>query len=107
MRPPYTATDVRLSHNAVNHVAEEVEAGGDVPLASDLREARKKSGLRLIDVAKHLGVTHATVSRWEGGLDLARLRAELAADAPPAGMLPPAPEPSFHTPAQRSLDDDD
>lgn len=53
------------------------------------------------------GVATLVVSRWEGGLDLPRLRAELAAGPPPAGTLPPAPAPSFHTPAQRTLDDDD
>ncbi len=53
------------------------------------------------------GVVTLVVSRWEGGLDLARVRTELAAGPPPAGALPAAPEPAFHTPAQRTLDDAD
>lgn len=36
-------------------------------LAASLREARRRTSLNLVDVARSLNVTHATVSRWETG----------------------------------------
>lgn len=53
------------------------------------------------------GVATLAVSRWEGTLDLARLRAELDAGPHAATPSSEAPEPTFATPAQRDLDDPD
>lgn len=36
-------------------------------LSKELREARKRTNLKLTDVADRLGKSHATVSRWETG----------------------------------------
>lgn len=36
-------------------------------LSKELREARKRTSLKLTDVADRLGTSHATVSRWETG----------------------------------------
>lgn len=36
-------------------------------LAEAIRQCRKKHGYRQVDLAKELGVTNITVSRWERG----------------------------------------
>jgi DNA-binding XRE family transcriptional regulator len=41
--------------------------GVDVDGAA-LREKRRQLGIKLLDVARHIGVTEGAVSRWENGL---------------------------------------
>jgi transcriptional regulator with XRE-family HTH domain len=45
-----------------------VDAGRGVSIPTDLRDARVAGGGSQEEVAKRLGVTQATLSRWENGL---------------------------------------
>ncbi len=67
--PPQTAGGLELAMEVLERQAALGEAveGIDVPTAEALREARDRLGMTQTQLADRLGVTQATVSRWEDG----------------------------------------
>jgi len=85
--------------------------GGESETASRLRALRARLGLSQEQLARRLGVSFATVNRWESGrtrlsprtaLAIADLEAGLARDGPapasPPAQLPPAQLPPGQPP---------